>query len=374
MNAPARTAAPARAPATATITELLIRYEDQIAAALPRHLTPERMARLALTVIRSNRRLAEADPISLMGAIIRCSQDGLEPGRTAHLVPFKNGKRSAREKRDVYEVQYIADYRGLIELARRSDQIGRFSAEVVRRGDAFEYERGTSQFLRHRPEAPAGAPVTHVYAVAAAKDERWSDFVVLTTARVQEIRARSRAKDDGPWVTDWEAMAKKTAVRQLAKFLPQSPELQRAVRADELADEGRQNNRSILEGAWEPLDLEPEAEQLEDGRAEASQPASGNARVRGKLKGGAEKREAPQAPEVPAQEENAAQASAEEAQHAADEAPPGPPSAEELVTRCKAARTPQDIVEVEDLGRELPKGAERNRFLDTLADAKRRIG
>lgn len=53
---------------TQTIQSLLTQYRSQIEAALPRHVTPSRMARLAMTTVRRNRQLGQADPVSLFGA------------------------------------------------------------------------------------------------------------------------------------------------------------------------------------------------------------------------------------------------------------------------------------------------------------------
>jgi len=227
-----------------TVPQMLDRYKDQIAAALPKHITPDRMARIALTAVRGNQALQKADPVSLMGAIMRASQDGLEPGRTAHLVPF--GK----------EVNYIADYRGLIELARRSGEIGVVYGEVVYAGDFFEWEHGTNEYLRHRPAGDSAddSDIVAAYAVARWKDGRTTQFEVVTRAALDKTRDRSRSGKNGPWVTDFPAMCRKTAVRRLCKWLPQSPELQRAVLSDELTEAGGQSNRAWLDGEARAVD------------------------------------------------------------------------------------------------------------------------
>ena len=57
-------------------------------------------------------------------------------------------------------------------------------------------------------------------------------FEVLSVADIESRRARGGAADNGPWVTDWPAMARKTAVRALEPYLPRSVELTQAARAD----------------------------------------------------------------------------------------------------------------------------------------------
>lgn len=227
---------------TQTIQNMLTRYRGQIEAALPAHLTPTRIARLAMTTCRRNPRLLDADPVSLFGAIIECSQLGLEPGRTGHLVPFRNKKRGNR-----LEVQMIPDYRGLMELTRRAGGVGEFYAQEVREGDQFDYQYGTGKFLHHRPGLKRGE-ITHVYAYAAAPDGSWNQFEVMSRAEVDEIRARSKAGDDGPWATDYAAMARKTVIKRLCKMLPSSPELSQALVLDDRHAAGlSQANRAVID-------------------------------------------------------------------------------------------------------------------------------
>ena len=55
---------------------------------------------------------------------------------------------------------------------------------------------------------------------------------VLSRDEVEAVRKRSRAGGSGPWVTDWNEMAKKTAFRRLSKWLPLSPEYHDALDRD----------------------------------------------------------------------------------------------------------------------------------------------
>lgn len=241
-----------------TVHGVLERYKHQIAAALPKHMNPDRMARLALTETRRNRMLAQADAISLFGAVVQASQLGLEIGAGgAWLVPFRNNDLK------IIEVQCIPDYRGLIKLTRNSGDIGRFEAHPVYDGDYFEYEFGLHPRLSHRPGGETDPKkIVFAYAVAEAKDGSWRQFDVMTRAEIDAIRARSKAKNNGPWVTDFGAMACKTVVKRLCKYLPQSPELATALQLDDDAEIGRQNMRSVLD-----------AEEFPDAPAEEERPA-----------------------------------------------------------------------------------------------------
>ena len=163
-----------------------------------------------------------------MGAVMLSAQLGLEPGPLAHcyLIPRRNRKAG------VTEVQFMIGYRGYIDLARRGGLTVSIDAQVVYDGDVFDFEYGLEPKLSHRPKLSGrGAPIC-AYAVATFKDGGHS-FVVLSVEDIESRRGKSAAKSDGPWVTDWPAMARKSAVRALAPFLPQNPELANAQRVDE---------------------------------------------------------------------------------------------------------------------------------------------
>jgi recombination protein RecT len=224
--------------------EWLTKYQNEIKRALPRHMTPDRMARIALTELRRVPKLMECNPKSFFGAVIQASQLGLEPGGGlghAYLVPYKQ------------ECQLIIGYRGMIDLARRSGQIVSITARVVHEKDEFSYAYGLNEKLDHTPFAD-GDPgrLIYVYAVARLKDGG-VQFEVMSKADVDKIRQRSKSSSSGPWVTDYEAMAKKTVIRQIFKYLPVSVELRTAMDLDERADTDQpQHNDLLLTGEAPP--------------------------------------------------------------------------------------------------------------------------
>lgn len=247
-----------------TIAGLLTdpKIKAQMALALPKHVTADRLARIALTEVRKVPKLAQCDQTSFLGAIMQCAALGLEPGGAlghCYLVPFEN-RRANR-----VEVQFIIGYRGMLDLARRSGQIVSLEARAVYEKDHFEVELGLDSKIVHKPnwQAADRGKLTFVYAVAKLKDGG-VQFEVMSRAEIEHIRnnsqgykaaeatARKYNKDpSSPWHDHFEPMALKTVIRRLFKYLPVSIEIQRAVGLDEQAEAGLpQDNPLTIEGDY----------------------------------------------------------------------------------------------------------------------------
>lgn len=198
------------------LQDLLAKNTKAISSLVPEHLTPERLMRVAVNCVAKTPGLQKCTATSLLQCVLAAAEVGLEPGGILgqfYLVPFGNVATP------------IIGYRGLLELARRTGQIAAVRAVVVFQKDAFKLTEGIQQTIHHeRYLGDGGAgPMTHVYAVAQLKDGT-VQCEVMTRAQVDAIRARSRSSGNGPWVTDYEEMAKKTVFRRLAKWLPLASE------------------------------------------------------------------------------------------------------------------------------------------------------
>lgn len=219
---------------TRALKDVIRSQWNKIEAVMPKHMDSERLYQLAISAINHEQKLLEAQPATLLSCIMKCSALGLEPSAVdglgrAYILPFYNNKKRQME------ATFILGYKGMLELARRSGQIRDISARAVYEGDVFEYEFGLEEKLVHRPSGKKreqGEKPTHVYMVAHFTDSgHYMD--VMTFEEIEAIRQRSKAKDSGPWVTDYEAMAKKSVVRRAFPYLPVSIEAQNAVAADE---------------------------------------------------------------------------------------------------------------------------------------------
>lgn len=241
-----------------TTRELLDKMKPALAAALPRHIGPDRMARVVLTeVLASVQRARPGTPTlldctheSFVGAVLQCAALGLEPGVLGqiYLIPFRNTKRGT------VECQVIPGYKGLLALARRSGQILTIDAVLVHKLDRFEVRRGTLPRIVHvpyvpsdDPEDPGPGPVIAYYAVAVIRGGG-TQFDYAYRPEIEAHRDRfSRAAHDGPWHTDFEAMALKTVLRRLCKFLPLSIEAQTVATLDEMHEAGLPQDLGV---AW----------------------------------------------------------------------------------------------------------------------------
>lgn len=220
-----------------TFPAMLEAYKGEIARALPRHMNPDRLARIALTEFRKTPRLAECDPKSVFAAIIISSQLGLEPGLLgqAYLVPFKT------------ECQLIPGYQGLIDLVRRTGKVKRIEAHVVRDGDKFTYKTGLVTVLEHEPNLDTEpGEMRLAYAVAEFTDGGFH-VEVMTRYQIEAIRNNSQGyksaiqyKKDHPWISNTEEMWRKTLIRRICKYLPKSAELMTALALDDAAHNGPQ--------------------------------------------------------------------------------------------------------------------------------------
>lgn len=211
------------------VRELLARYKGEIAAALPKHLTPERMLRVALTAVNSTPKLLQCTRESLMSCIMSCAALGLEPGATmghAYLIPFKD------------TCTLVIGYKGLLDLARRSGQVLTISANNVYSNEEFTRTEGMKRDLVHVPKPPSTrGDYIGTYAVAELRDGAYH-FEWMWSEEVDKIRKSSRSGNAGPWVDYTDEMRRKTAIRRLVKYLPISVELSRAASIDEAHELG----------------------------------------------------------------------------------------------------------------------------------------
>lgn len=198
-----------------TLVDLLRspKVQEEWKLVLTKYLTPERLARVAISQLKRTPKLAQCDQSSLFNALMTCAELELEPdGRRVHLIPFENRKAGTTE------CQLIVDYKGLIELARRSGEISNIYADVICENDDFEWDLG--QVIRHKIDIRKDrGNVIGAYARMLFKDGT-IQCELMSLKDIENIRSRSKAGNFGPWKTDFNEMSKKTVLRRLLKTAP----------------------------------------------------------------------------------------------------------------------------------------------------------
>lgn len=244
-------------PATQSVENVfrntLKKMENEISRALPRHMTVDKMCRNVTTLVRVNPQLLNGlndSPVTFWSALLLSSQLGLDLTPTlgqAYLIPFNN-KRTGK-----VEIQFIFGYRGMLDLIYRSGEVASVQCDVVYEKDDMELELGIIDKFVHRPKLDGhrGNPILY-YAIFKFKTGGYH-FEWMSKSQIDSIRQRSQSgkvggkyDPSGPWVTDYDEMAKKTVLRRASKKLPMSTEFRRIIENDETI------KREILDDMTEP--------------------------------------------------------------------------------------------------------------------------
>ena len=199
----------------------LTAMQPQFAAALPKHVSPERFVRVVMTAVQMTPALLNADRRTLFASAMKASQMGLLPdGREGAIVTFKD------------QAQFMPMVAGIMKMVRNSGEISTWSVQAVYENDNFDFCLGDDEHITHKPALTGRGKIIAVYSIVSMKDGEKSREV-MSVEDVNAIRARSRSGNSGPWVSDFAEMAKKTVVRRHAKRLPMSTDLDDVLRSDD---------------------------------------------------------------------------------------------------------------------------------------------
>jgi recombination protein RecT len=216
-----------------TIGSELQKYKTQMEAALPKHMTADRMARIALTSLRVNPKLMNCTRESFFGSMMAASQLGFEPGINGqcYLIPYGN------------VCTLVPGWRGYLDLVSRTERASAWT-EAVYDGDEFEYTLGTNPQIHQKRGKWAGkeAALQYVYAVGRIKN---NDFPIIDVWDIDKVWAhrnkQNKVGDRHYSFAHPEMYARKIPLLQVIKYLPSSIEIASASALDITASEGRQN-------------------------------------------------------------------------------------------------------------------------------------
>lgn len=210
-------------------------YKKKFELLMPKGGDADQIVADAIQMLEANPKLRECDPMSVLGGLVTISQLNLRPGvlGQAWLIPMWNSRVRG------FQATLVVGYQGFLALGYRSSEVKHVESRVVYEGDAFTFDYDYERLV-HGVDITRekGAPIAF-YAVVHLKNGHTHVERPMTVREMEEHRDRyamAKKKDGtvvGPWVSDFEAMAKKTMVLRALKYLPKSVAYQQAEEVDQ---------------------------------------------------------------------------------------------------------------------------------------------
>lgn len=203
------------------------------------------------SLVANNALLQDCEPLTLMYSATKATALGLpfDPNLgMAYCIPYNN------RQKNIKEAQFQLGYKGCIQLALRSGQFKRLNVTDVREGEfgGIDLLSGDVKlnFIEDRESKPIIGYVAYfqlvngfekaLYWTKAQCEAHGKRYSQTYASHTDYVRKSSK------WTTDFDAMAKKTVLKQLlTKYAPMSVEMQMGVQADQAVirvdDEGNES-------------------------------------------------------------------------------------------------------------------------------------
>lgn len=248
---------------TSTFKQMLEKSIPQIQKAIPKHLTAERIARIAETAFKRDSKLADCSPISVISAIMVASQLGLEIGQLGqcYLIPYNSP--------DGPIATLIPGWQGMVDLVARRGQATVWT-DVIRQGESWVHHRGSSPSIEVQGDVDSEAEMLYAYAVGRIKGSDWPIIERWSMERIAKHRDRYNKVGKRHYsykgLNEWEMYARKVVLLQVLKYLPKSVEIITASELEYSAQQGTQNlDLKAVEDVYEGVFAVDEAKEPETG-------------------------------------------------------------------------------------------------------------
>ena len=210
----------------AVITGMMKELMPDIRNLLPPDIEYDQFRAALWLELTGNRQLKECTMESIRAGAIKAATYGLLPGKYCHLLPFKNKGR--------LEATFVSNYFGVLLTLERSGKVAKAFAHPVYEGDEFVMDFFANQY-KHIPYMVRGTEpgaVLFYYGAVILKDGT-VNVEALSLKQIEAIRRKAPAHDQGPWVTHEVEMARKTALKRVAKFVHLTPQQEQLLREDD---------------------------------------------------------------------------------------------------------------------------------------------
>lgn len=239
--------------------------QKQITASMGRNAT--QLINIVLNAARNNEKLGQCTPSSILNCLCISAQIGLVPNTAlqhAHIVPFLNSYKKGNDWVKVQEATLILGYPGLVKLIHDASGAAVKAAPVFD-GEPFDYNRaGNPPVTLHKHAEPGKLGdirfaycLVHYPSGITAGEVYDLDFINARRAKSKSYMYEGKPRKDSPWVTNYPAMALKTAIRAYSNQIPKGNDarLERAIEVDDLDSHDSRLNVAALVDERPPLDM-----------------------------------------------------------------------------------------------------------------------
>lgn len=190
-------------------------------------------------LVTNNKNLQECEPLSVMYAGIKATALDLPLNPNlgfAYVIPYKNNKENKTE------AQFQIGYKGFIQLAIRSGQFKTINVTEVKEGELIDEDLVTGEIRFKRAENRENLTTTGYVAFFRLTN----GFEKMLYMSREQVEAHAKkysqtyssnkgyVREQSKWTTDFDVMAKKTALKLLlSRFAPLSVEMRDAITADQ---------------------------------------------------------------------------------------------------------------------------------------------
>ena len=186
----------------------------------------------ALTLVNNNKNLANATPSSVMAGLALVSLTGLSINPNygyAYLIEYAG------------KAQVQIGYKGYIKLMQNTGLYENIIMTPVYEGELVKGNRFTEEYefdeTKRVSDVVIGYYVCFKLLNGFVKKVYWTKDAVIKHAK-----RFSKSYGNGPWKTDFDAMACKTVFKSVVKFAPMSERMEKAIAADGvIADQSTDN-------------------------------------------------------------------------------------------------------------------------------------
>ena len=191
-----------------TVTNNLDLSLNAVSDALPKDFNKARFLQNTISLLKQDPDLQKYSSIEILTGSMHAAYLGLDfMNQEAWLVPYSG------------HLKFQIGYKGACKFVKKYSIRPMFDiyAKAVRKGDSFECGvKDGKPYLNWKPLPFNGGEILGVFAIAIFNDGGIL-YEEMSKSEVDAIRKRSKASGSGPWVTDYEQMARKTVLKRLAK-------------------------------------------------------------------------------------------------------------------------------------------------------------